>query len=75
MFDFETELNNQSRFNIASFFDVISASIFFTAQRTEIADINAIAIKAIQMQQFISSLTSTTQSTSSYSQSAEYIKK
>jgi hypothetical protein len=51
----QSELSNQNRLNIVSSFDATSRSTFFAAQRSKIVDIVAAAIRAIQMQQFISS--------------------
>jgi hypothetical protein len=72
MSDFEAESSNQSRSNIASFFDVTLESAFSAAQRTEIANIVATAVRAIQIQQLTSSLTSEAQS---INQETEYFKK
>jgi hypothetical protein len=71
MSDFEAELSNQSRSNTASSFDATPESSFSAAQRTEIADIVATAVRAIQMQQLTSSLTGGAQS---INQAAEYFK-
>jgi hypothetical protein len=70
----QSKLSNQNRLNIVSFSDVTSKSAFFAAQRSEIADIIAIAVRIIQMQQFTSSFTSVTQS-SDYNQTTDFIKK
>jgi hypothetical protein len=71
----QSEFSNQNRSNTASSFEITPESAFSAAQRTEISNIIATAVRTIQMQQLTSSFTSATQSTSSYNQSAEYIKK
>jgi hypothetical protein len=70
----QSELSNQNRSNIVSFSDVTSRSAFFAAQRSKIADIIAIAVKIIQMQQLTSSFTNATLS-SDYNQTIDFIKK
>jgi hypothetical protein len=54
MFEF-SDFSNQTRSNTASSIDFTQDSIFFAAQRSKIANIVAVAVKTIQMQQFISS--------------------
>jgi hypothetical protein len=67
-----SEFSNQSRSNTISSSDITPESTFSAAQRTEIADIVAAAVRAIQMQQLTSSLTSEAQS---INQGTEYFKK
>jgi hypothetical protein len=68
----QSKLNNQSRLNTASSFEITLESAFSVVQRTEIANIIGTAIKTIQMQQLTSSLTTEAQS---INQETEYFKK
>jgi hypothetical protein len=68
----QSDLSNQDRSNIVSFTDFTTRSMFSATQRSKIADIVIAAVRTIQMQQLISSLTSGTQAAV---QSLEFIKK
>jgi hypothetical protein len=68
----QSDLSNQNRSNIVSFTDFTTKSMFSTTQRSKIADIMIAAVRTIQMQQLILSLTSETQATV---QSFGFIKK
>jgi hypothetical protein len=68
-----SEQHQSSFFTNQRSFETTFDSMFFAAQRTKIADIVAVVVRFIQMQQSISF--STTESQSINSSSAEYFKK